>query len=177
MRDEVDSSAVRPHHGLSDDLRRNNFNMKTVAILPMSNDVPIDAFARKLHAALEGVGARTSYLNQASVMSHLGRHAFTRMGQLKVASWLTDQELRYRMVMYVADAPVSAPWTQTCIRMVCSTHIWREPLLTKSYTRPTLSSLSASATSSHPWVNLNACCSRPRLRRGRNSFFFMRRVT
>lgn len=119
MRDEVDSSAVRPHHGLSDDLRRNNFNMKTVAILPVSNDVPIDAFARKLHAALEGVGARTSYLNQASVMSHLGRHAFTRMGQLKVASWLTDQELRYRMVIYVADAPVSAPWTQTCIRMVC----------------------------------------------------------
>ncbi|KZV84312.1 patatin-domain-containing protein [Exidia glandulosa HHB12029] len=120
VRDEVDSSVAMPRLASitsgTGEVRRNNFNMKTVAILPVSQNIPIESFAKKLHAAFESIGAPTAYLNQASVMSHLGRHAFTRMGQLKVASWLTDQELRYRMVMYVVDSPVSAPWTQTCIR-------------------------------------------------------------
>ncbi|KAG9019301.1 phosphatidylcholine and lysophosphatidylcholine phospholipase [Tulasnella sp. 427] len=94
----------------------NNFNLKTVAILPAARNVPASAFAKKLHSALEEIGASTVYLNQASMMNHVGRHAFTRMGKLKVAGWLADQEQRYRIVLYVADSPVSAPWTQTCIR-------------------------------------------------------------
>jgi lysophospholipid hydrolase len=97
---------------------RNNLNLKTVAILPSSRSVPIGAFAKKLQTALEDLGAPTAYLNQASLSNHLGRHAFTRMGKLKVAGWLADQEQRYRIVLYVADSAVSAPWTQTCIRQV-----------------------------------------------------------
>lgn len=92
--------------------------MKTVAILPVSRNVPVDAFARKLHASLEAMDASTAYLNQATVSNHLGRHAFTRMGKLKAAGWLADQEQRYRVVLYVADAAVSSTWTQTCIRQV-----------------------------------------------------------
>ncbi|KDQ63191.1 hypothetical protein JAAARDRAFT_29203 [Jaapia argillacea MUCL 33604] len=95
---------------------RNNTNLKTVAILPATRNVPVDAFARKLHSALEAAGAPTSYLDQASVSNHLGRHAFTRMGKLKAAGWLADQEQRYRIVLYVADSAVGSPWTQTCIR-------------------------------------------------------------
>ncbi|KAG8959437.1 phosphatidylcholine and lysophosphatidylcholine phospholipase [Tulasnella sp. 408] len=97
-------------------VNNNNFNLKTVAILPAARNVPVSAFAKKLHSALEEIGASTVYLNQASMMNHVGRHAFTRMGKLKVAGWLADQEQRYRIVLYVADSPVSAPWTQTCIR-------------------------------------------------------------
>jgi lysophospholipid hydrolase len=118
MRDELDSSSsAQAIHGASE-LGRNNTNLKTVAILPVSRSVPVDAFARKLQAALEGMGASTSYLNQASVSGHLGRHAFTRMGKLKAAGWLADQEQRYQTVLYVADSPVSSSWTQTCIRQV-----------------------------------------------------------
>ena len=91
-------------------------NLKTVAILPTARSVPIDAFARKLHTALEGIGASTSYLNQASVSAHLGHHAFSRMGKLKAAGWLADQEQRYHTVLYVADASPNSSWTQTCIR-------------------------------------------------------------
>ncbi|KAG8862931.1 phosphatidylcholine and lysophosphatidylcholine phospholipase [Tulasnella sp. 330] len=104
------------HYNKSTASARANFNLKTVAILPASRNVPVAAFAKKLHAALEDIGAPTSYLNQASMMSYVGRHAFTRMGKLKVAGWLAEQEQRYRTVLYVADSPVSAPWTQTCIR-------------------------------------------------------------
>ena len=98
------------------EFRRNNDNLKTVALLPVSRNVPIENFARKLHAALEGIGAPTSYLNQVSVSNVLGRHAFTRMGKLKTAAWLADQEQRYKIVLYVADASVGSSWTQTCIR-------------------------------------------------------------
>lgn len=101
----------------------NNINLKTVAILPASRHVPISAFARKLHAALESIGAPTSYLNQASVSNHLGRHAFTRMGKLKAAGWLAELEQKYRIVLYVADSAVSSSWTQTCIRQVSVRHL------------------------------------------------------
>ncbi|KAG6911335.1 hypothetical protein DXG01_001006 [Tephrocybe rancida] len=116
VRDEVDSSSTAQARHSGPDLGHNNTNLKTVAILPVSRNVPIDAFARKLQAALEGIGASTSFLNQASISSHLGRHAFTRMGKLKSAGWLADQEQKYRTVLYVADSPVNSSWTQTCIR-------------------------------------------------------------
>ena len=110
----------------SSELARNNFNLKTVTILPATRDVPITTFAKKLHTALEGIGAPTQSLYQASVTQHLGRHAFTRMGKLKVAGWLADLEQRYRLVLYVADSPVNSPWTQTCIRQVwCYFHLSR----------------------------------------------------
>jgi hypothetical protein len=51
-------------------------------------------------------------------MQVLGRHAFSRMGTLKLAGWLAETEQKYRIVLYVADTAVSAPWTQTCIRQV-----------------------------------------------------------
>jgi lysophospholipid hydrolase len=137
VRDEVDSSSLGQTRKPGSELGHNNTNLKTVAVLPVSRNVPIEAFARKLQAALEGMGASTSYLNQTIITKHLGKHAFTRMGKLKVrnlslfvfisyltiqfiqsAGWLTDQEQRFHLVLYVVDSPVSSPWTQTCIRQV-----------------------------------------------------------
>ncbi|EJU00079.1 patatin-domain-containing protein [Dacryopinax primogenitus] len=105
-----------PSLGMAHELAKNNMNLKTVGILPVSKDIPITTFAKKLQAALESIGAPTSYLDQNVVTTHLGRHAFTRVGKLKLAGWFADQEQRYRIVLYVADTPVSSPWTQTCIR-------------------------------------------------------------
>jgi lysophospholipid hydrolase len=84
VRDEVDSSSLGQTRKPGSELGHNNTNLKTVAVLPVSRNVPIEAFARKLQTALEGMGASTSYLNQAIITNHLGRHAFTRMGKLKV---------------------------------------------------------------------------------------------
>jgi lysophospholipid hydrolase len=123
VRDEVDSSFNAQSKKASSELGHNNTNLKTVAVLPASRSVPVDAFARKLHHALESIGASTLYLNQASISGHLGRHAFTRIGKLKSAGWLADQEQRYRTVLYVADSPVSSSWTQTCIRQVSIYHV------------------------------------------------------
>lgn len=93
-----------------------NLNLKTVCVMPATRNVPIAAFADKLRASLEDIGAPTSYLDQASAMSRLGRHAFSKMGKLKVAGWLAEQEQRYRIVLYVVDTAVSSQWTMTSIR-------------------------------------------------------------
>ncbi|KAF8963847.1 hypothetical protein BDZ97DRAFT_1818202 [Flammula alnicola] len=119
VRDEVDNSSTGQQRKIGKsgaELGYNNTNLKTVAVLPVSRSVPVETFSRKLQAALEGIGASTSYLNQAIIANHLGRHAFTRMGKLKSAGWLADQEQRFHTVLYVADSPVNSSWTQTCIR-------------------------------------------------------------
>ncbi|KAG8694796.1 phosphatidylcholine and lysophosphatidylcholine phospholipase [Ceratobasidium sp. 395] len=121
VRNEVDQGSIAPRQqGVSKELGRNNPNLKTVCILPAARDVPVVVFATKLQAALEDMGAPTSFLTQASVTRHLGRHAFTKLGKLKASGWLAEQEQRYRMVLYVADTPVGSPWTQTCIRQADS---------------------------------------------------------
>lgn len=91
-------------------------NLKTVCVLGSNRNVPVAQFAGKLKTSLEELGASTSYLDQATVMRHLGRHAFARIGKLKSAGWLADQEQHYRTVLYVADTPPSSQWTLTCIR-------------------------------------------------------------
>lgn len=114
----MDSSSANRSMSITPELGWNNLNLKTVAIMPSSRSIPIESFAKKLQHALESIGAPTAYLNQASISRSLGRHAFTRMGKLKVAGWLADQEQRYRTVLYVVDSPVNSTWTQTCIRQV-----------------------------------------------------------
>ncbi|QRV97636.1 cAMP-dependent protein kinase inhibitor [Ceratobasidium sp. AG-Ba] len=121
VRNEVDQTSIVPRQqGGLKELSRNNPNLRTVCILPATREVPVVVFATKLQAALEDMGAPTSFLTQASVTRHLGRHAFTKLGKLKAAGWLAEQEQRYRIVLYVADTPVGSPWTQTCIRQADS---------------------------------------------------------
>ena len=95
-----------------------NENLKTVAFLPCSADVPLIEFADKLKDAFFGVGASVKCLKTNTVTSHLGKHAFTKLGRLKLLSWLAEQEESHRLVMYLADGGVNSPWTQRCIRQV-----------------------------------------------------------
>ena len=118
VRDEVDAASHAKSRNKMISEQGYNNNLKTIAILPVNRNVPVEAFAKKLQAALEGIGASTAFLTQGSMSRHLGRHAFTRMGKLKAAGWLADQEQRYRTVLYVVDSAVNSNWTQTCIRQV-----------------------------------------------------------
>jgi lysophospholipid hydrolase len=92
-------------------------NLRTVAILPVTAGVPVVEFASRLMNALTQIGSPNDVttLNHAAILNHLGRHAFSRMGKLKLSQYLADLEEKYEMVLYVADTSVNAPWTQTCI--------------------------------------------------------------
>lgn len=92
-------------------------NLRTVCVLPVTAGLPVMEFAHRLSNALKEIGTPNgvTILNQAAILSHLGRHAFSRMGKLKLQGYLADLEEKYGMVIYVADTSVNAPWTQTCI--------------------------------------------------------------
>ncbi|RFU35340.1 hypothetical protein B7463_g925, partial [Scytalidium lignicola] len=92
-------------------------NLRTVAILPVSAGVPVVEFGNRLMNALTQIGAPNgvTLLNQAVILNHLGRHAFSKMGKLKLSQYLADLEEKYGLVLYVADTNVNSPWTQTCI--------------------------------------------------------------
>lgn len=92
-------------------------NLRTVAVLPVTTGVPVVEFGSRLLNALTQIGVvnGVTSLNQAAILNHLGRHAFSRMGKLKLSQYLADLEERYGMLLYIADTNVNSPWTQTCI--------------------------------------------------------------
>lgn len=79
-------------------------NLRTVAVLPVSAGVPVTEFGNRLLNALTEVGAPNgaTSLHSAAVMNHLGKHAFNRMGKLKLSHYLADLEEKYGLVIYVA---------------------------------------------------------------------------
>lgn len=95
---------------------KSTMNLRTVGILPVRQGIPIMEFAKNLQRGIAaGVGVGCQLLNQERVLETLGRHAFNRMGKLKLSGWLSELEERWDMVLYVADTGVNSPWTQTCI--------------------------------------------------------------
>ena len=100
---------------------RNNANLKTVGIIPVNGSVPVTEFAENLKSALtQTVGATCALLNSATITSVMGKHAFSKLGKLKLASWLAEQEEKFRIVLYLADSGVKSQWTRTCIRQADS---------------------------------------------------------
>jgi lysophospholipid hydrolase len=99
------------------DASTSTLNLRTVTVLPVTAGVPVIDFGNRLLAALSqvGVAGGATILNQSIILNHLGRHAFSRMGRLKLTQYLADLEEKYGMVIYVADTSVNSPWTQTCI--------------------------------------------------------------
>ncbi|CAO3612446.1 unnamed protein product [Cunninghamella echinulata] len=96
---------------------KNNVNLKTIGILPVNSLVPLADFATTLKNALQqDVGASCILLSSATITTVMGKHAFSRMGKLKIASWLAEQEEKARIVLYLADGGVNSQWTRTCIR-------------------------------------------------------------
>jgi len=94
-----------------------SLNLRTIAILPVTGGVPVVEFGSRLLNALTQIGVvnGVTSLNQSAILNHLGRHAFSRMGKLKLSQYLADLEERYGMLLYIADTNVNSPWTQTCI--------------------------------------------------------------
>lgn len=95
---------------------RRNLNLRTVAIVPVSGVVSVRQFAEHLKEAMESMNVSVEALTGEAVLHVLGRHAFSRVGKLKMMSWLADQEERHRLVLYIADSGVNSRWTQQCIR-------------------------------------------------------------
>ncbi|XP_077600374.1 patatin-like phospholipase domain-containing protein 7 [Stigmatopora nigra] len=89
-------------------------NLSTVAILPVSDEIPLTAFTLELQHALSGIGP-TLLLTSDIIKQRLGTAALDSVHEYRLSSWLGQQEDIHRIVLYQSD-PGLTPWTQRCIR-------------------------------------------------------------
>ncbi|XP_011477941.1 patatin-like phospholipase domain-containing protein 7 isoform X1 [Oryzias latipes] len=89
-------------------------NLSTVAILPVSEEVPLTAFTLELQHALGAIGP-TSLLTSDIIKQRLGSAALDSVHEYRLSSWLGQQEDIHRIVLYQSDSSLT-PWTQRCIR-------------------------------------------------------------
>lgn len=87
--------------------RKSTMNIRTVAILPVAAGVPVVEFGHRLMNALAQVGPPNgaTSLNQAAILKHLGKHAFNKIGKLRLSQYLADLEEKYGLVVYIAGKP------------------------------------------------------------------------
>ena len=90
-------------------------NYRTISILPVTENLPLEEFATKMISALRQVGRTTIGLNQGLTLAHLGRHAFDRYAKLKQSGYFADLEQQYQTVVYIGDSSISSSWNKTCI--------------------------------------------------------------
>nr|XP_055055040.1 patatin-like phospholipase domain-containing protein 7 [Misgurnus anguillicaudatus] len=89
-------------------------NLSTVAILPVSEEVPLMAFTLELQHALSAIGP-TLLLTSDIIRQRLGVAALDSVHEYRLSSWLGHQEDIHRIVLYQSDGSLT-PWTQRCIR-------------------------------------------------------------
>uniref|UniRef100_A0A8B9XW11 lysophospholipase n=1 Tax=Bos mutus grunniens TaxID=30521 RepID=A0A8B9XW11_BOSMU len=89
-------------------------NLSTVAVMPVSEDVPLTAFTLELKHALSAIGPAL-LLTSDSIKQRLGSAALDSIHEYRLSSWLGQQEDIHRIVLYQADSTLT-PWTQCCIR-------------------------------------------------------------
>ncbi|XP_060245624.1 patatin-like phospholipase domain-containing protein 7 isoform X4 [Meriones unguiculatus] len=89
-------------------------NLSTVAAMPVSEDVPLTAFALELQHAISAIGP-VLLLTSDNIKQRLGSAALDSIHEYRLSSWLGQQEDIHRIVLYQADSTLT-PWTQRCIR-------------------------------------------------------------
>uniref|UniRef100_A0AAQ5YKD3 lysophospholipase n=1 Tax=Amphiprion ocellaris TaxID=80972 RepID=A0AAQ5YKD3_AMPOC len=89
-------------------------NLSTVAVLPVSEEVPLTAFTLELQHALIAIGP-TLLLTSEIIKQRLGAAALDSVHEYRLSSWLGQQEDIHRIVLYQTDSTLT-PWTQRCIR-------------------------------------------------------------
>uniref|UniRef100_A0A8I3WE72 lysophospholipase n=1 Tax=Callithrix jacchus TaxID=9483 RepID=A0A8I3WE72_CALJA len=80
-------------------------NLSTVAVMPVSEDVPLTTFTLELEHALSAIGKP----GPPECRDPVGVHEY------RLSSWLGQQEDTHRIVLYQADGSLT-PWTQRCVR-------------------------------------------------------------
>ncbi|XP_025112163.1 neuropathy target esterase-like isoform X2 [Pomacea canaliculata] len=89
-------------------------NLATVAVLPVSENVPVQSFTMELQHALNAIGP-TTRLSSEIIKTRLGASALDGVNEFRLSAWLNQQEDINRMVLYQCDY-TATKWTKHCIR-------------------------------------------------------------
>jgi predicted acylesterase/phospholipase RssA/CRP-like cAMP-binding protein len=90
----------------------------TLALVPADPEVPLAEFAHHLAESLEPFGP-VLQLDSAHLDALYGKEGTAEITldepmSLVLAGWMSDQEARYRYILYVAD-PAWTSWTERCV--------------------------------------------------------------
>ncbi|XP_047221562.1 patatin-like phospholipase domain-containing protein 6 isoform X4 [Girardinichthys multiradiatus] len=108
------SALSLPSMTTSADVTNPASNLSTVAVLPVCDEVPINAFNLELSHALSAIGP-TLLLTSDIIRERLGASALDSIHEYRLSGWLAQQEDINRIVLYQTDNSMT-PWTQRCIR-------------------------------------------------------------
>lgn len=86
----------------------------TVALVPISDDVPLSAFAFEIYHTLCAIGP-TLRLTSDDVRKALGPSILEPNYDYRLTSWLAQQEDRNTITLYQCDYSLNL-WTQRCLR-------------------------------------------------------------
>ena len=100
--------------GLKVEQRPSQMNYSTVAIIPISEDVPISQFTLELHHALMAIGP-TARLTSDFIIKSLGTSIWEASNEYQLISWLGHLEDQHRTTLYQCDSSLTV-WTLRCIR-------------------------------------------------------------
>ncbi|XP_076161576.1 patatin like phospholipase domain containing sws isoform X4 [Ptiloglossa arizonensis] len=96
------------------DTRPAQVNFSTVAIVSVSDDVPLTAFTYELYHSLCAIGPCLR-LTSDVVRKTLGSTIMEPVNEYRLTSWLAQQEDQHRISLYQCD-PTYTLWTQRCVR-------------------------------------------------------------
>ncbi|XP_044016659.1 neuropathy target esterase sws isoform X4 [Aphidius gifuensis] len=96
------------------DARPAQINFSTVAIVPVSDDVPLTAFTYELYHSLCAIGP-TLRLTSEGVRKTLGPSIMEPPNEYRLTSWLAQQEDQHKISLYQCDSTYTA-WTQRSVR-------------------------------------------------------------
>ncbi|XP_071517235.1 neuropathy target esterase sws isoform X2 [Panulirus ornatus] len=107
-------STSRASLGLNIEQRPSQSNYSTVAIVPISEDVPLSQFTLELYHSLLSIGPAVRLTSEYVVRS-LGTSIWESANEYQLISWLGHIEDQHRVTLYQCDASFTV-WTQRCIR-------------------------------------------------------------
>jgi len=89
--------------------------ISSIAIVPITNNVPMNDFIRILEKALSQFG-NLIRINRNTIDNKFGQDSTQNVfGNTELIEWLNIQELQHTFIIYESDSQVSK-WTQRCIR-------------------------------------------------------------
>ncbi|XP_066994336.1 neuropathy target esterase sws isoform X2 [Anabrus simplex] len=104
----------KPNISPAVDTRPSQVNFSTVAVVPISDDVPLTAFTYELYHSLCAIGS-TLRLTSEVIRKSLGSTILDPANEYRLTSWLAQQEDQHRIALYQCDMSFTQ-WTQRCVR-------------------------------------------------------------
>jgi hypothetical protein len=112
------NESIQPHFGM--EAKRSS--PRTIAVLPLSSEVPVELFTTRLVNAIVDTGIRDPrnmvVLDSDKILTTLGGDIFNKAGNLRLESYLARNEENAKLTLLVGDLSPQSTWTRACMANV-----------------------------------------------------------